>query len=262
MKSRNIRLTLEYDGTAYSGWQKQPQTLTVQGTLEDRLKKICGHPVDLLVAGRTDAGVHALGQTANFHTSSPLSTTKIRKILNMLLPHDIRIVEAREVPENFHSTYHASAKLYRYIIRNKRDYTVFDHHHYHHVRLPLNVTAMRKASRFLLGTHDFSSFRGPLGKWANAKRTLLKIQVKKKGSNLVLDFLGVSFLHQMIRILSGTLVYAGIGKFKPEEVQNILKLKDRKNAGPTLPPNGLFLVKVFYPKVFPPVKKRKKVEEE
>ena len=258
MKTRNIRLTLEYDGTAYSGWQKQPQAPTVQGVLEDRIARICGHPVDLLVAGRTDAGVHALGQTANFHTRSSLSTGKIHQVLNQLLPHDIRAVKAAEVPTQFHATYHASSKLYRYVIRNTHDYTVFDRYHYHHVRLPLDSAAMKRAAQYLVGTHDFTAFRGSLGKWADPKRTLYQVRVRRQGPNLVLEYNGKSFLHQMVRILSGTLVYAGTGKFKPEEVKEILKSKDRKKAGPTLPPNGLFLVKVFYPKVFPPIKKRGK----
>ncbi len=262
MKTRNICLIVEYDGTAYSGWQKQLEASTVQGTLEDRLLKICGHPVDLLVAGRTDSGVHGLGQTANFHTSSQLSVEKIQTVLNQLLPHDIRIVKADAVPDNFHATYHAKSKLYRYIIRNSNDYTVFDRQTYHHVRPALNVAAMRKAVPFLLGTHDFTAFRGALGKRANPKRTLIKIQIRKQGSNIIVDYHGVSFLHQMIRILTGTLLYVGLGKFKPEEMKTILKSKDRKKAGPTLPPNGLFLVKVFYPKVFPPIKKWGRKEEE
>ncbi len=262
MGFRNIRLTVEYDGTAYSGWQKQPLAPTVQGTLEDRLKLICGHPVDLLVAGRTDAGVHALGQTANFHTQSPLPVARISKVLNQLLPHDIRIVKAEEVPASFHATYHAKAKLYRYIIRNSKDYTVFDRNTYHHLRIPLNLTAMKRAARHLIGTHDFTAFRGTLGKRANPKRTLIKIEIKKKGPNVILDYTGESFLHQMIRILSGTLVYAGTGKIKPDDIPGILKSKDRRKAGPTLPPNGLFMVKVFYPKVFPPVKKHKPQGEE
>ncbi len=262
MSERNIRLTVEYDGTAYSGWQKQPQAPTVQGALEDRLKLISGHPVDLLVAGRTDAGVHALGQTANFHTRSPLSVGRIYQVLNQLLPHDIRIVKAEEVPATFHATYHASAKLYRYVIRNAKDYTVFDRHTYHHLRLPLDLPAMREAARHLVGTHDFTAFRGTLGKRANPKRTLLKIEIKKKGPDVILDFTGESFLHQMVRILSGTLVYAGTGKIAPGDIPAILKSKDRKKAGPTLPPNGLFLVKVFYPKVFPPVKKHRPREVE
>jgi tRNA pseudouridine38-40 synthase len=134
METRNIRLTVEYDGTAYSGWQKQLQSATVQGTLEDRLKQVCGHPVDLLVAGRTDSGVHGLGQTANFHTSFHHADRKIQNVLNHLLPRDIRVVKAQEVPDTFHATYHAKAKLYRYVIRNSQDHTVFDRNTYHHVR--------------------------------------------------------------------------------------------------------------------------------
>jgi len=262
LKSRNIRLTLEYDGTAYSGWQKQPEAPTVQGTLEERLSRICGHPVDLLVAGRTDAGVHALGQTANFHTTSKLPVKRIQGVLNQQLPHDIRVVAVSETHKNFHATYHAEGKLYRYIIRNTKDYTVFDRNLYHHLRLPLDLAAMRKAAKALLGTHDFTAFRGTLGKWANPKRTLRSIWVKRKGREVWLEFRGVSFLHQMVRILSGTLVYVGTGKIAAKDVKGILKSKDRKKAGPTLPPNGLFMVKVFYPKTFPPIKKRGKGEEE
>ena len=262
LKTRNIRLTVEYDGTAYSGWQKQLQSETVQGTLEDRLKQVCGHPVDLLVAGRTDSGVHGLGQTANFHTSSTMPIAKIQDVLNHLLPRDIRIVKAEEVPDTFHSTYHAKAKLYRYVIRNTKDHTVFDRHTYHHVRSALDVAAMKKAAKLLIGIHDFTAFRGTLGKWANPKRTIIKIAIQKKGDEIILEYTGVSFLHQMIRILSGTLLYVGLGKLKPEDVKDILKSKDRKKAGPTLPPNGLFLVKVYYPKTFPKVKKWGKREEE
>lgn len=262
MAHRNIRLTVEYDGTQFSGWQRQPQAPTVQGTLEERLKLICGHPVDLLAAGRTDAGVHALGQTANFHTTSSMPVERIGRVLNQLLPHDLRIVKAQEVPATFHATYHALSKLYRYTIRNAPDYTVFDRNTYHHLRIPLDLSAMKKAARHLLGTHDFTAFRGTLGKRANPKRTLLKIDILKKGTTVLLEYTGESFLHQMVRILSGTLVYVGHGKIKPEDIPAILKSKDRKKAGPTLPPNGLFLVKVFYPKSFPPVKKRGSQEEE
>jgi tRNA pseudouridine38-40 synthase len=259
---RNIRLVLEYDGSDYSGWQKQPQAPTVQRRIEDCLELLCGHPVELLVAGRTDAGVHALGQVANFHTVSPMPAMRMGEVLNQLLPHDIRILSAVEVPSAFHATYHARARLYRYIIRNARDYTVFDRHLYHHVRQPLNLAAMKKAARFLEGTHDFTAFRGNLGKWARPKRNLMKARVTRKNDDIILEFLGKSFLHQMVRIICGTLLYVGLGKFKPDDVAAILKSKDRKRAGPTLPPNGLFLVKVFYPKVFPPMKKRKKIPEQ
>jgi tRNA pseudouridine38-40 synthase len=263
MSFRNIRLTVEYDGTQFSGWQKQPQAPTVQGAIEERLKLICGHPVDLLVAGRTDAGVHALGQTANFHTNSNLSVERIQSVLNQLLPHDLKIVKAQVVPAHFHSTYHALAKLYRYVIRNDREYTVFDRNTYHHVRIPMDLSAMRQAAKHLLGTHDFTGFRGTLGKRADPKRTLHKIDIKKKGKDVWIEYTGESFLHQMVRILSGTLLYVGHGKIKADDIPAILKSKDRKKAGPTLPPNGLFLAKVYYPKTFPPIHRRgAQVEEE
>jgi tRNA pseudouridine38-40 synthase len=260
--SRNIQLIVEYDGTGFSGWQEQPGKDTIQETLEKSLSHLAGHPVELLVAGRTDAGVHALGQTANFHTQSLLPVQRLRKVINQLLPHGIRVVKMKEVPATFHATYHATAKLYRYIIRNHQDYTVFDRYFYHHYRSPLNVAAMQRAAHELEGTHDFSAFRGILGRKANPSRTLLKVRVYKKGKDVVLDYLGKSFLHQMVRILSGTLLYAGIGKITPKDIRDILKSKDRQKAGPTLPPTGLFLVKVFYPRVFPPVRNRwAKVDE-
>jgi tRNA pseudouridine38-40 synthase len=262
LKTRNIRLTVEYDGTAYKGWQRQPGSETVQGTLENRLTHVCGHKVDLLVAGRTDAGVHGLGQTTNFLTSSTLSAGKIKSILNRLLPRDIRVVKAQVAPDHFHATYHATGKLYRYIIRNADEYTVFDRNTYHYVRPVLNVAAMRKAAKFLVGTHDFTSFRGTLGKKANPKRTLHQIRITKKKNNIILEYTGVSFLHQMIRILSGTLMYVGLGKLRPEDIKKIMDAKDRKQAGPTLSPTGLFLVKVFYPETFAKVKNWKKEEEE
>jgi tRNA pseudouridine38-40 synthase len=254
LKERNLRLTLEYDGTAYAGWQKQRQSPTVQGTLEEKIGFVCGHKVELLVAGRTDSGVHALGQTANFHTTSPMPASRLKEVVNFLLPHDIRIADLKEVPAAFHATYHAKAKLYRYIIRNSPEYTVFDRNTYLLFRKPLDVKVMKRAAQHLVGTHDFTAFRGTLGKWANPQRTLYQISITRKGKDIQFDYYGVSFLHQMIRILTGTLVYVGSGKLKPEQIPSILKSKDRKKAGPTLPPTGLFLVRVDYPKTFPPVR--------
>ncbi|MGH7739794.1 MAG: tRNA pseudouridine(38-40) synthase TruA [bacterium] len=262
MLSRNLQLILEYDGTPYAGWQKQRDLETVQGTLEDKIFQVTGHPVDVLVAGRTDAGVHALGQAASFRTTSPLSVTQLRRVVNQYLPHSIRVVKIREMPAEFHATYHASAKLYRYVLRNSVDYTVFDRDYYYQVRRPLNIAWMRKAARQLEGSHDFTAFRGSLGKWANPVRVLKKIRVIPKGNEVHLEFLGVSFLHQMVRILSGTLVYAGWGKIRAEDIGAIFKSKDRRESRPTLPSNGLFLVKVFYPKKFPLVKLKPKREEE
>ncbi len=257
-----MRLTVEYDGTAYAGWQRQRESPTLQGTLEEKIGFVCGHKVELLVAGRTDSGVHALGQTANFHTSSPMSVPRLKEVLNQLLPHDIRIVDLKEVPATFHATYHAKSKLYRYVIRNSTDYTVFDRNTYLHFRRPLDLKAMRLAAKRLEGTHDFTAFRGTLGKWADPQRTLYKITITRKGKDVFFEYFGVSFLHQMIRILTGTLTYVGTGKLNPEDMTAILKSKDRKKAGPTLPPTGLFLVRVDYPKTFPPVRPKAKKEDE
>ncbi len=253
---RNIRLTVEYDGAPYQGWQRQPGHPTVQGVLESKLSVLCGHAVSLRVAGRTDAGVHALGQVCNFHTTSRLPVARLFRVINQLLPHSVRVTRLREAPAVFHSTYHARAKLYRYVIRNARDYTVFDRGMYHHVRLPLSLSAMRAAARCLTGKRDFSSFCGISGRDRDPVRDLKRITVRRKGPWIRLDFYGVSFLHQMVRILAGTLLYAGLGKFKPGDIPRILAARDRKASGPTLPPNGLFLVRVDYPSVLKPVRAR------
>jgi tRNA pseudouridine38-40 synthase len=212
------------------------------------------------VAGRTDSGVHALGQICNFHTTSRLSVTDFKRILKQLLPHSLRVVAVAEVPTRFHATYHAHAKLYRYVIRNTQDYTVFDRHFYHHVRLPLDVGAMRRAARHMVGTKDFSAFRGPLGRDRDPKRNLYRLRVLKKGSEVHLEYYGESFLHQMVRILSGTLVYVGLGKIRAEDLPDIFAAKDRRRAGPTLPSNGLFMVKVYYDKK--PTRKKKDVGDD
>jgi len=253
---RNLRLTVLYDGTPFKGWQRQAGCDTVQGTLETKLGELCGHAVSLLVAGRTDAGVHALGQVCNFHTSSRLPVSRLHRVLNQMLPHSVRVTKVREAPAAFHATYHARSKLYRYCLLNSPDYTVFDRHFYHHVRQPLDVSAMRHCARHLEGRRDFSAFRGPLGRDRDPVRNLKKVSVLKKGRFLHLEYEGESFLHQMVRILSGTLLYAGLGKFRPKDIPVILESKDRRKAGPTLPPTGLFLVKVEYPRTFKPVRTR------
>ena len=257
---RNFRLTVAYDGTPFKGWQRQPGKPTVQGVLEEKLSAVCGHPVSLLVAGRTDAGVHALGQTCSFHTTSRLGPARLGLVLNQVLPHALRVTRARVVPKNFHATYHAKAKLYRYVIRNRNDYAVFDRDWVYHLRRPLDLGKMRKAARHLVGRHDFTSFCGISGRDRNPVRDLKRIRIAKKGPNVLLEYYGVSFLHQMIRILTGTLVYVGLGKIDPGAIPGILAARDRKQAGPTLPPTGLFLVRVDYPTTFPPVKNKPREE--
>ncbi len=248
MTLRNIRLIVEYDGTAYSGWQRQANVPTIQGELDRALTRISGHAVDLRVAGRTDAGVHALGQVCNFRTASRLPVKEIARIANQLLPGDIRVVEARRVRDRFHSTFDAHSKIYRYVIRNVADKNVFERLYHHVVRPKLDLKAMRRAALKLKGTHDFNAFKGPLAKAVNTHRTLLSVKILRKKEKVLIEFHGKSFLHQMVRILAGTLVYVGLGKIRPEEIPDIIASRERRRAGPTLPPQGLFLVRVFYPR--------------
>lgn len=244
---RNVRLTVEYDGTSYSGWQTQAGVATVQGELEKALSHVCGHPAVLMAAGRTDAGVHALGQACNFKTSSRLTEPEIARIANLHLPPDIRIVSAVRVADAFHATYHAHSKIYRYVLRTAREKDVFGRFWHHPVRGQLDLSAMRRAAAQLKGTHDFTSFQGPTNWDRDPVRTLYSVKVLRRGPEVHLEFHGKSFLYQMVRILAGTLLYAGLGKICPSEIPGLLAGKDRRRAGPTLPPGGLFLVKVFYP---------------
>jgi tRNA pseudouridine38-40 synthase len=251
---------VEYDGTSYSGWQRQPQVPTVLGELEKALVRVSGHAVKVFAAGRTDAGVHALGQVCNFKIATRLTPPEIVRIVNQLLPGDIRIVKACWVPDAFHSTYHAASKIYRYVIRTVSEKSVFDRLYHHPLKRarPLDLVAMRRAASKLKGTHDFRSFQGQTIYKRDPMRRILSVKVLRNGPEVHLEFHGKSFLYQMVRILAGTLVYVGLGKIKPEEIPSILAAKDRRRAGPTLPPGGLFLVKVFYPK---DAGKHRKVEE-
>jgi len=260
---RNIKLTVEYDGTSYSGWQRQPGLPTVQGELEKALLRISGHSVDLMAAGRTDAGVHALGQVCNFRITTRLTPPEIARIANQLLPGDIRVVKAIGAPDAFHATYHAASKIYRYVIRTASEKSVFDRLYHHSLKRarPLDLAAMRRAALRLKGTHDFRSFQGQTIYKRDPVRTILGVKVVRKGPEVHLEFHGKSFLYQMVRILAGTLIYVGLGKIKPDDIPVILAAKDRRKAGPTLPPGGLFLVKVFYPKDAGKSRRVSKIEE-
>lgn len=246
-------MTVEYDGTEFAGWQRQRHARTVQGVLEAALSEIAGHPVSLLAAGRTDAGVHALGQCANFRTRCALSAERFRVVVNRILPRSVRIRDMREAHPNFHATCHAKGKLYRYVIRNAPEHSVFDRHFHYLETRPLSTAAMRRAARPLVGTHDFSAFRDALGADRDPVRTVRAIRVRRRGTTIAVEVEGESFLYHMVRILAGTLLYAGLGKFSAADVEAVLKGRDRRRAGPTLPPQGLFLVRVSYPRTFPPV---------
>jgi len=245
---RNIRLDIEYNGARYCGWQVQPNTKkkSIQEVIEKTLRRILGEKVRLIASGRTDAGVHALAQVANFHTVSKIPLGKLKLGLNGLLPRDIKISGIKEARLNFHSRFSSKAKLYRYTILN-RGYSsplmegrVFFYPH------PLGLGLMRRESRSLLGRHDFSSFLASLGKDKNPVKTIKKISIIKNNSLIHIDIEADGFLYNMIRNIVGTLIQAGRGKLPKGGLKSILFAKDRKKAGETAPACGLCLLKVRY----------------
>ncbi len=243
---KSIKLTFEYDGENYHGWQRQPQVITIQGTIEEALAKILQERVNLIGSGRTDAGVHAQGQVANFKTKSYIPLRNLKAALNSSLPGDIVIRHAALVPDDFHARYHAKSKLYRYTILNSsllspflRKYTYFFSHF-------LDIAAMKRAAKFLVGKHDFSSFRGAGMAGENCLREVKKLRISAKKEFICLDVEADGFLYNMVRIIAGTLVEVGRGKMAAGEVESILRAQDRRHAGPTLPARGLCLLKVKY----------------
>jgi tRNA pseudouridine38-40 synthase len=244
---RNIKLLMEYDGTNYRGWQVQSEGLTVQGIVEKKLREITGEDIHLVGSGRTDSGVHAFGQVANFKTKSRLDVHAILRALNSLLPPDIVIRKAEEVEESFHARKQSRSKIYQYRILNRDLRSAFHHKYAWHLSLKLDLEEMRKATRILIGEHDFSSFRSV----GSPTRTTIRKVIRagwKMGRDGLLQFEieANGFLKQMVRAMVGTLVEVGKGKINSEEFRKILESGDRKKAGPTAPAHGLFLIEVKY----------------
>lgn len=243
---KNIRLLIEYQGTNYSGWQAQENALGIQEVIEDAIKKITGEKVRLTSSGRTDGGVHALGQVANFFTKSSIPGDNFRHPLSIELPDDIEIIESEEVDIDFHSRFHAKSKRYRYVIYNGRNPRPIYRNFSYHVRKDLNVEEMRRSLTYFIGEHDFASFMARKSEVDTTIRTIYSIEIVKKDEFIEIVVEGKSFLRHMIRIIVGTLVWVGVGKIKKEDVRKIIQGKNRQLAGPTAPPQGLFLEKVYY----------------
>ncbi len=245
---RNIKLVLEYDGTNYHGWQSQAGSglQTIQETLEKALTLLSKEEGKAFSSGRTDAGVHALGQVINFKTQCTIPAPAWAPALNQLLPSDIRVLTSEEVPAEFHARYSARSKIYKYCILNRHAQTAIHRDYAWHVNLPLNVSGMRRASAFLLGKHDFSSFRGAGCSAKSPIRTLKSVTIRKKGDFLELLLEADAFLQYMVRNITGTLVEVGLGRFSPADIANILEARDRSMAGKIAPPHGLYLLSVTY----------------
>ena len=229
------------------GWQKQPNKLNIQGTIEQAIKAITGEEAELMASGRTDAGVHALGQVANFKTNSNIPIDKVAIALNSNLKKSIRIVSAEDVDEKFHSRLTCKKKTYRYIINNSELSSAIYRNLETHIPQKLNIEKMKQAVRYFEGEHDFKAFKSSGTSSKSSVRTIYKARVIEMPNNKIyIELTGNGILYNMVRIISGTLVEVGLGKIEPEEIKKILELKDRNLAGKTLPPNGLYLVNVEY----------------
>ena len=253
-----IALRVEYDGTAYSGWERQRDRPTVQGALESALSRIVNQPVQTVCAGRTDAGVHAFGQIVHF--DAPVERPLRAWVLgvNSSLSMDVSVSWADAMPPQFHARFSATARCYRYVILNRPARSAVLHHRVAWVHRPLDAGKMLEAASALVGTHDFSAFRAA-GCQANTPvRSLTAINVRRRGALILIDVTANAFLQHMVRNIAGSLMAVGQGKREPGWLEDVLRSRDRTNAGVTAPPSGLYLMGVRYPQEFatPPVPRR------
>jgi tRNA pseudouridine38-40 synthase len=239
-------LVIEYDGTGYSGWQKQPGIRTVQREVESALQRICGAPVTVVAAGRTDKGVHARGQAASCALPLHFEKKKLLIALNSVLPKDIAVVSVRDVPSSFHARFDAKCKTYTYTVWNRPDRPVFLKLYAWHIAQPLDIAAMRRAAKYLRGNHDFSAFNAVGGGQTDMSVRLSSVTIARRAGTVVFSFTADRFLYKMVRNLVGTLAEVGRKKNRPEDVTRILRSGRRSFAGPTAPPQGLCLEKVRF----------------
>ncbi|MGG4450839.1 tRNA pseudouridine(38-40) synthase TruA [Brevibacillus porteri] len=243
---KRLRCVLAYDGTDFSGFQVQPDQVTVQGEIEAALNRVTGEDIQVFGSGRTDAGVHARGQVIHFDTSSNIPMDKWRFVLNNQLPDSIVIRTVEEVDASFHARFDVQVKEYRYCIDNTPVADVFRHRYADHVRFPLDVDAMQQAAHYLVGEHDFTSFCSAKTYVEDKVRTVYGVAVEKSGDEVWVTCRGNGFLYNMVRIIVGTLVEVGQGKRNPAELREILAACDREKAGKTAPAKGLIMWEVVY----------------
>jgi tRNA pseudouridine38-40 synthase len=244
---KTFKLTIEYDGTDFHGWQRQKNDRTVQETIEEALGVMTREKVVVIGSGRTDAGVHALGQVAGFKTRARIDAEAFLKGLNSLLPPDVVIRGCKRVPNEFHARFDVKAKRYRYRILNRNIAPALGRRFVWHIRKPLDTAAMADGAAVLLGSHDFKAFEGVGSPRAHSVRTIALSRLRAShGGRLSYDIEANGFLRFMVRNIVGTLVEVGLGKLSAREIQNILQSKDRSRAGATAPPQGLLLMTVIY----------------
>lgn len=244
---RNYKITIQYDGSRYKGWQVQKSTdMTIQGKIQDVLSAMTGQDIEVIGSGRTDAGVHALGQVANFHVPDHFTAQEILEYLNHYLPMDIAVLDIEEVDERFHARYHATSKTYVYRIHTSLIPNVFERKYMYTYTELLDVALMKKAAQRMIGTHDFAAFCGNKKMKKSTVRTVTAIDILEKENEIQISYTGDGFLQQMIRIMTGTLIEVGNGTKRVEDIQQILESRIRENAGFTVPPEGLILKNAIY----------------
>ncbi len=243
---RNIKLTISYDGTDYCGWQCQKNGISIQETIQKAVKKLTGRKTTVIASGRTDAGVHAVAQIANFRTASKIPIDNLRMALNTALPDDIVVICAEDANLNFNSQKSAKSKLYRYTIYNRDFMDPLLRRVAAKCYFSLDTTLMKKGAKHLVGRHDFTSFQTKDGEEKSAIRIIKCIKVKREGDIIIVDIEANGFLYNMVRNIVGTLIEVGRGKFKPEYVSDIMEARDKRKCGPTAPAKGLALIKVRY----------------
>ncbi len=246
-KMRNIKIEIEYDGTNYCGWQIQQNGITVQEEIMKALKKLTGKDIMVHGSGRTDSGVHAKGQVANFILENGIPTERILTALNGKLPGDIAVIDAAEAPMNFHAQHSAVAKRYIYHIYESKYKSAFLENYSYHVYYRLNHDRMREAAEMLIGTHDFRAFMASGSDVKDTVRTIYELDIVKKDKSLYIYIKGDGFLYNMVRIIVGTLVEIGSGRMQTGRINELFETGERSKAGHTAPPQGLFLDKVYYP---------------
>lgn len=242
----NIRLDLQFDGTDYHGWQAQPNEATIQGLLHDAIFKVTGEDTMPVGCGRTDAGVHASGYVFNFKTDSAIPCDRFPHALNTYLPDDIVVTSAEYTYDEFCSARSSKAKTYRYTIDNGQFPNVFSGRYAWHYKYPLDISKMEQAAAHFVGTYDFIGFAASGFTVKTTVRTIYSLKIEKKGNIITIDVTGNGFLYNMVRIIAGTLVYVGAGKIAPDSLPDIIRSKDRRQAGITAPAKGLCLKEVYY----------------
>jgi len=245
---RNIMLTISYDGSLFFGFQKQENVVTIQGEIEDALKKITGENINIISAGRTDRGVHSLRHIINFHTESNVGVLNFKTALNHFLPIGVRVLDSKEVSENFHSRFDAKMKTYKYILNLDEVMDPIYYNYKANFPYPLDIDKMQRAKEFFIGRRSFKAFMGPRTGNTNPIREISSFEIYKENNDLIFLIKGQSFIRNQVRIMVGTLVDIGRGLIEEGELEKILDSEDRTKAGVTLSPNGLYLMEILYDK--------------